>query len=202
MGKRRKSMSLLATALTAVLTTGGVFPYMGSLEEIWAAAGKTVAEKTETGYHLRNEYFDVETGKYGEITSLKIVGDQYDTNYVMNVRDNPKQDTAAHEWLGDLMFKTKKAGEENWSESLTNSSDAGRSVELDGNKIVVTYDNTKTEGERAIKDFKLVETYALVEDQLRWEITVENTTDSDLIFGDFGVPLAFHEIWVKSGRSI
>ena len=201
MGKRRKSMSLLATALTAVLTTGGVFPYMGSLEEIWAAAGKTVAEKTETGYHLRNEYFDVETGKYGEITSLKIVGDQYDTNYVMNVRDNPKQDTAAHEWLGDLMFKTKKAGEENWSESLTNSSDAGRSVELDGNKIVVTYDNTKTEGERAIKDFKLVETYALVEDQLRWEITVENTTDSDLIFGDFGVPLAFHEIWVNQGEA-
>ena len=99
----------------------------------------------------------------------------------MNVNDNPKQDTPAHEWMGDLMFKTKKSGEENWTEALTNSSDAGRSVELKDNKIVVTYDNTKTEGERAIRDFRLVETYSLADDQLRWEITVENTTDSDLI---------------------
>ena len=71
----------------------------------------------------------------------------------MNVKDNPKQDTGAHEWLGDLMFKTKKDGEDSWSESLTNSSDAGRTVELKDNKIIVTYDNSKAEGTRAIKDF-------------------------------------------------
>lgn len=201
MGEKKKSASVIAAVLSAVMVCGGIFPYVGSAEEIFAVSGNVIAEKTEKGYHLKNDYFDVETGEYGEITSLKIVGDEFDTNYVMNVKDNPNQDTAAHEWLGDLMFKTKKAGEENWTESLTNSSDAGRSVELDGNKVVVTYDNSKTEGERAIKDFKLVETYSLVEDQLRWEITVENTTDSELIFGDFGVPLAFHEIWVNQGEA-
>lgn len=201
MGKRKKSVAASAVTLAAVLTAGSILPYIGSAEEVLAASEGNIAEKTEKGYHLKNDYFDVETGEYGEITSLKIVGDAFDTNYVMNVRDNPNQDTAAHEWLGDLMFKTKKAGEENWTESLTNSSDAGRSVELDGNKVVVTYDNSKTEGERAIKDFRLVETYSLVEDQLRWEITVENTTDSDLVFGDFGVPLAFHEIWINQGEA-
>ena len=40
------------------------------------------------------------------------------------------------------MFKTKKDGEDSWSESLTNSSDAGRTVELKDNKIIVTYDNS------------------------------------------------------------
>lgn len=49
MGKRRKSMSLLATALTAVLTTGGVFPYMGSLEEIWAAEGRQWQKRRKQG---------------------------------------------------------------------------------------------------------------------------------------------------------
>ncbi|WP_418431225.1 DUF5695 domain-containing protein [Blautia sp.] len=200
MKKNQYALSGLSLALTAAMTLGTCLPYLGPIE-IKAAAREFIAEKTDKGYHLRNEYFDVETGRYGEITSLKIVGDEYDTNYVMNVNDNPKQDTPAHEWMGDLMFKTKKSGEENWTEALTNSSDAGRSVELKDNKIVVTYDNTKTEGERAIRDFRLVETYSLADDQLRWEITVENTTDSDLIFGDFGVPLAFHEIWVNQGEA-
>lgn len=53
-----------------------------------------------------------------------------------------------------------------------------------------------------LRIFKLVETYSLVDDQLKWDITVENTNDSDLVFGDFGVPLAFHEIWVNQGRSL
>lgn len=200
MKKKQNALSGLSFVLTAAMALGTCLPYLGSIE-IKAEAKEFIAEKTDKGYHLRNEYFDVETGEYGEITSLKIVGDEYDTNYVMNVSDNPKQDTSAHEWMGDLMFKTKKSGEENWTEALTNSSDAGRSVELKDNKIVVTYDNTKTEGERAIRDFKLVETYSLTDDQLRWEITVENTTDTDLIFGDFGVPLAFHEIWVNQGEA-
>ena len=200
MKKNQYALSGLSLALTAAMTLGTCLPYLGPIE-IKAAAREFIAERTDKGYHLRNEYFDVETGRYGEITSLKIVGDEYDTNYVMNVNDNPKQDTPAHEWMGDLMFKTKKSGEENWTEALTNSSDAGRGVELKDNKIVVTYDNTKMEGERAIRDFRLVETYSLADDQLRWEITVENTTDTDLIFGDFGVPLAFHEIWVNQGEA-
>lgn len=200
MDKKQVPRSILSIAISTIMVLGNYLPYLGSID-VLAATDGMIAEKTENGYHLKNDYFDVETGKYGEITSLKIVGDEFDTNYVMNVKDNPKQDTDAHEWLGDLMFKTKKDGEDSWRESLTNSSDAGRSVELKDNKIVVTYDNSKTEGTRAIKDFKLVETYSLVDDQLKWDITVENTNDSDLVFGDFGVPLAFHEIWVNQGEA-
>ena len=108
MKKKQNALSGLSFVLTAAMALGTCLPYLGSIE-IKAEAKEFIAEKTDKGYHLRNEYFDVETGEYGEITSLKIVGDEYDTNYVMNVSDNPKQDTSAHEWMGDLMFKTKKS---------------------------------------------------------------------------------------------
>lgn len=129
MDKKQVPRSILSIAISTIMVLGNYLPYLGSID-VLAATDGMIAEKTENGYHLKNDYFDVETGKYGEITSLKIVGDEFDTNYVMNVKDNPKQDTDAHEWLGDLMFKTKKDGEDSWRESLTNSSDAGRSVEI------------------------------------------------------------------------
>lgn len=107
MDKKQVPRSILSIAISTIMVLGNYLPYLGSID-VLAATDGMIAEKTENGYHLKNDYFDVETGKYGEITSLKIVGDEFDTNYVMNVKDNPKQDTGAHEWLGDLMFKTKR----------------------------------------------------------------------------------------------
>lgn len=158
------------------------------------ANGVTVEQITD-GYRMSNDYFVVETGKYGNINSLRLKNDLYDTNYVMNPSNAAAQASAAgHQWLGELMFKVKTEGAENWSEENTGRSDSGRKVKLTDNKVVVTYENATEE--KGIKSFNLVETYSLTADgKLRWEITVTNTQDKNLIIGDFGVPLAFNEYW-------
>ncbi len=98
MKKNQYALSGLSLALTAAMTLGTCLPYLGPIE-IKAAAREFIAEKTDKGYHLRNEYFDVETGRYGEITSLKIVGDEYDTNYVMNVNDENRTRLPMNGWV-------------------------------------------------------------------------------------------------------
>lgn len=169
---------------------------MGKLTDPVPSQDGVTVTQMANGYRLSNEYFIVETGPYGNICSLQIQGDEYPTNYVMNTRNAGAQASAAgHQWLGELMFKVKAGGAADWSEQNTGRSDSIRSVALDGSKVVVTYDGAATE-EKGIKDFKLVETYSLGQDgKLRWEITVTNTKDQDLVIGDFGLPLAFNEYW-------
>lgn len=156
---------------------------------------EVTVQKTAEGYKLSNSYFTVETGKYGNISSLKIKNDLYDTNYVMNAANASAQASAAgHQWLGELMFKVRSGDATEWSEENTGRSDSGRMVELIDNKVVVTYENATEE--KGIKSFKLVETYSLeANGKLRWEITVTNTKEQDLVIGDFGIPLAFNEYW-------
>lgn len=156
-------------------------------------SAKTKAEKNGDVIKLSNEFFNIEIGEYGQITSLMIVGDKYPTNYVMNAENSPNQDTDDHQWMGELMFNTKVGDSTEWTESWTNSSNSVRDIKLDGNKVVITYENATED--KGIKDFKLVETYSLVDDKLRWEITVTNTRDEKIEFGDFGLPFAFNEIW-------
>jgi hypothetical protein len=150
-------------------------------------------EKINDGYKMTNDYFVVETGKYGQITSLKIKGDKFDTEYVMNTSNASAQNTPGHQWLGELMFQVKVGDATEYTEANTNKSDNGRTVSLSNDKVIVTYE--KATGEKAIKDFKVVETYSLVGDKLRWDITVTNTNTSKLTIGDFGLPLAFNEYW-------
>lgn len=157
------------------------------------AGSDAAAQKNGDTINLKNNYFNVDIGKYGQITSLKIVGDKYPTNYVMNAENSPEQNTSGHQWMGELMFKTKEGNSKNWVESMTNSSNSTRKVELDGNKVIVTYENaTELKG---IKNFKLIETYSLVNDKLRWEIKIVNTNNDKLTVGDLGIPLAFNEKW-------
>lgn len=152
-----------------------------------------VVTKTSDGYKMVNRYFIVETGKYGQITSLQLQGDDYPTNYVMNARNSPSQNTAGHQWLGELMFRAKAGDAAEYTEQNTSRSDSGRTVELQNNKVVVTYQNAAEA--KGIKDFKLIETYSLVGDKLRWEITVKNTKKEKLTIGDFGLPMPFNERW-------
>lgn len=152
-------------------------------------------QKTENGYRLTNGFFDVEVGTYGQITSLKIIGDLYPTNYVMNMENAPEQNTAAHQWMGELMFQTRLAGSDTWTEAMTSKSDSARTIELQDNKLVITYENATEE--KGIKDFKLIETYYLDGEQLKWDITVENSNEESLEIGDWGLPLAFNEYWSR-----
>ncbi len=156
-------------------------------------ADAPVITKTADGYKMVNKYFIVETGKYGQITSLQLQGDEFPTNYVMNAKNSSSQNTTGHQWLGELMFSAKVGDATEYTEQNTNRSDSGRTVELLDDKVVVTYENATEE--KGIKDFKVVETYAIVGDKLRWEITVENTNAETLTIGDFGLPLAFNERW-------
>jgi hypothetical protein len=158
-----------------------------------AATSEIVAEKNGDTIHLKNDYFDIQVGKYGQITSLNIVGDKFPTNYVMNATNSPGQNTDGHQWMGELMFQTKVGEGANWTPSMTSSSDSARKVELDGNKVIVTYENAKEN--KGIKDFKLVETYSLEDNKLHWEIKIVNTNKEKLTVGDLGIPLAFNEIW-------
>ena len=59
----------------------------------------------------------------------------------------------------------------------------------------MTYENSANA--QGVRNFKLVETYALVNDYLSWQIQVTNTGTQTLEMGDFGVPLPFNEYWFK-----
>jgi len=145
---------------------------------------------------LSNEYFNVKIGDYGEINSLKLTGDEFDTNYVLNRTNAEAQGVSSeHQWMGELMFQTKKDGDSNWTESMTSASSKtsrARTITKDGNKIIVTYKGESVN--KGIKDFELVETYELVDNHLKWSMKVTNTEPSkSLTFGDFGLPMTFNE---------
>lgn len=166
----------------------------------WKVMGMA-PDPSNVSYELKNDHLDVVIGKYGHIDELKIVDDLFDTNYVLNPENAPNQDGKEHQWMGELMFQTKLEGEETWTESMTSASQGGSTArtiqQVDADTVQVTYENA--EEDKGIKDFKLVETYKLVDDKLQWSITVENINDTDLTFGDFGLPLPFNEYW--TGRS-
>ncbi|WP_420852197.1 DUF5695 domain-containing protein [Paenibacillus hamazuiensis] len=143
-------------------------------------------------YTLSNSYFNVQTGSNGEITSLQLTGDTYPTNYVMNATNAPQQNTSDHEWLGELMF-TYRLGTGAWQKALTQSSSDVRTQSQSGNAVTVSYENSANAN--GIKNFKLVETYSLVNDYLIWQINLTNTSGQTLEFGDIGLPLPFNEYW-------
>ncbi len=139
---------------------------------------------------LSNGTFNVQTGQYGEISSLQLVGDNFPTNYVMNTSNAASQNTTDHYWFGELMF-TYRLGTGAWTTALTNASADGRTITQSGSTITVTYQNSANAN--GIKNFKVVETYSLVNDYLSWQIAVTNTTSQSLELGDFGLPLPFNE---------
>ncbi|MDD3413178.1 MAG: DUF5695 domain-containing protein [Lachnospiraceae bacterium] len=204
MGRKfwKKASRITAFALSTILTCTSVdlIAFASPLESIsdWfeeLTTGNTTATPIENGYCLQNDFFVVETGKYGEITSLKIKDDEFNTNYVMNASNSPQQDTDGHEWVGELMFSTKLGNAGEWKDSRTQSSGNGRKVELVDNKVIVTYENAT--GEKAINDFKVTETYSLEDGKLRWETTLKNTSAETLLVGDWGMPLPFNEMWTQ-----
>lgn len=151
-----------------------------------AASAESLAD------NLSNDIFEIQTGTHGEITSLKLKGDVFPTEYVMNPTNAPNQNTPDHQWLGELMF-TYKLGSGEWTKAWTSKSDDGRTITKSGDEITVTYENaSNSEG---IRNFKVIEKYALVDDYVKWTIAVENTSNQTLEIGDLGLPLPFNELW-------
>ncbi|HEX3776134.1 MAG TPA: DUF5695 domain-containing protein, partial [Polyangiaceae bacterium] len=148
---------------------------------------------------LSNSTFDVQTGTNGEISSFQITGDAFPTNYVMNATNAPGQNTADHEWVGELMF-TYRLGTGAWQTALTQSSADVRNVQNTSSSVTVTYENSANA--KGVKNFKLVETYALVDDYLSWQIALTNTSGQAMEFGDVGLPLPFNEYWFQQNDVI
>jgi hypothetical protein len=176
-----RSSSRLALAL-ALTTTAAVL-----------SLGVTASAQT-----LSNGYFKVAIGASGEISSLQLTGDAFPTNYVLNGTNAPAQNTADHEWVGELMFSYRVGGGA-WATALTNQSTDVRAIATAGGAVTVTYQGSASPN--GIRNFKVVETYALVNDYLSWQITVTNTAAQALEIGDFGLPLPFNEFW-KGGDVI
>jgi hypothetical protein len=141
--------------------------------------------------------FTVDIGTYGEISSLKIVGDAFPTNYVMNGTNSPDQNTTGHQWMGELLFKYRKGTATAWDSAFTSLSANGRTVTKNGaTKVSVAYANATGAG--SIREFKVDETYELKDNALNWTIVVTNTSASSIEIGDFGIPLPFNERWAEN----
>jgi Family of unknown function (DUF5695) len=183
---RRRFDSALRTALSGSLP--------GALLLTWLAFPSAAGAQT-----LSNTYFNVKVGTNGELSSFQLTGDAFPTNYVMNATNAPGQNTADHEWVGELMFNTR-VGTGAWMPALTNASSDVRSVTSTATAVTVTYQNSANAS--GIKNFKLVETYSLVNDYLYWQIAVTNTGTQTLEFGDIGLPLPFNEYWFQANDVI
>lgn len=166
---------------------------LAALVAIAAATWSFGNSNKALAYTITDDNFKVETGDYGEISSLKINNDSFDTNYVMNKDNSPKQNTDDHEWFGELMF-TYKLGSGNWQKVSTNKSADVRTQSQDGNTINVNYNKNSSNAE-GIKNFSLNESYSLKDGQLYWSIKLKNTSQSNIEFGDIGLPMPFNERW-------
>ncbi|WEK53722.1 MAG: DUF5695 domain-containing protein [Candidatus Cohnella colombiensis] len=156
-----------------------------------------VLPKVASAYTISNSNFNVSTGTNGEINSLKLVGDTFSTQYVMNPTVTPKQNTSDHQWLGELMFKYR-LGTGAWQTAMTQSSSDVRTQSQSGNTVTITYQNSaNTNG---VKNFKLVNTYSLVSDYFLWSFEITNTSSQTIEFGDVGLPLPFNEFWTGGGN--
>lgn len=149
----------------------------------------------------------------GSIQSLKIPGDTYDTQYVMNPDTAPEQAAETNakykQWLGNVMFSYATGngtisktgvGTTPWKKAWTTESADGRTVSVNGNTVTVTYKNsTDAEG---VKGFTFTQTYTVAADgSITWKQNVENTSGQRLVLGDWGLPIPANELW-KGGDSI
>ncbi len=166
---------------------------------------------SETGGTISNEYFTVAVGEHGQISSLKLAGDEFDTNYVMNEQNASRQNTSGHQWVGELMLATKKEGDSSYTEERTSNSAAIRSIYVDdeNDKITVVYDPSAAEAAdtpaqttdaKQIRDLLIVETYELKGDHLSWDISLENVSGEPVTVGDLGLPLPFNEFWTAGDQ--
>lgn len=165
------------------------------------------AEAAVYPYTLSSSQLNVGFGADGSIQSLKVAGDLYDTEYVMNPDVAPDQGNEPNakykQWLGNLMFSyglgegtisKTGVGSTAWKSGWTASSPASRTVTKSGSTVTVTH--------TGIPDFTVTETYALAADgSLTWTQKVTNTSGQRLVIGDWGVPVPGNELW-KGGDAI
>jgi hypothetical protein len=200
LASRAHEMASLHPRMANHSRTSSIRAAMTRLSTVAVAAASLLAVATGADAQtLSNSYFKAQIGTNGEISSLQLTGDAFPTNYVMNATNAPGQNSSDHEWVGELMFNYR-LGTGAWTPALTNQSADVRAISSGTNSVTVTYQNSANA--KGVKNFKLVETYALVNDYLSWQITVTNTSTQTMEMGDFGLPLPFNEYWFASNDVI
>ncbi|MBT0568088.1 DUF5695 domain-containing protein [Williamsia sp. CHRR-6] len=186
-------------ATLAVIATGmAVTPTPASADTEPAIAHRLASKQLKVGF-----------GADGSIQSLRINGDTFDTQYVMNPVSAPDEaaepDVGKRQWLGNLMFSyalgdgpatTSGVGGTPWQRAWTTLSGDGRTVEQTASSVTVTYRNSRTPG--GIADFTVTQRYSLAPDgSMRWSQTVDNTSGRRLTIGDWGMPIPNNETFTK-----
>jgi hypothetical protein len=162
---------------------------------VLAAASGFLSPASAEAQALSNTIFDIQIGSNGEISKLAQTGDKFKTNYVLSSTNLggkivPKN-TSDHWYLGELLFSYKlETGA--WKKAMTNQSGDVRKIAGTG-AITVTYENSSSA--QGIQNFKLVETYSLVDDYFCWQIAITNTSTGSIEFGDIGLPISFNNLF-------
>jgi len=125
---------------------------------------------------------------YGGITSLKLLNDVFDTDYIW-----------PGETLGEVVVRYR-LDEGDWREATAFSSgdirQVGISGEDDPEALTFSYEGDSL-GAHGIRDFWLAAQFAREEDRLVWTLRFRNHTDQALELGDVGLPLPFNRQFVE-----
>jgi hypothetical protein len=120
----------------------------------------------------------------GGVTSLKRPGDVYDTDYIWQ-----------GETLGEVVVRYRLEGGE-WREVMAFASGDIRTVEtVEGGLWTFSYVGTG-QLPHGIRDFRLIEQFALQNGDLIWTLQFRNDTDQVLELGDVALPLPFNRQFV------
>jgi hypothetical protein len=122
---------------------------------------------------LKNNDFAIEYGPHG-ITSLKNVGDAYDTEYL-----------ATGAVLGNLVIQYKSQDETAW----TVAGDPALAADPAPGSQTLTYSIRSAKS----SPLKADETFTLDGHVLKWTLTLANRSDQPLEIGDLALPLAMAE---------
>ena len=170
---------------------------------------------------ISNDSLKVTVGGLGQISSMNIVNNPLNNNgaeinFLLPNNTSPQNNTA-HQWAGEMIFATRTSDTADFSEAgefvevdtnrtlaaggsttATNIAEDNPYISQtqDGDKITVNIKGMDLEDEtaRAIKGFDVESVYDMeTEDgSLLWSVTLTNTSDKYIEFGDVGLPMPWN----------
>ena len=152
------------------------------------AVSNTAQDRT-----IENDIYRLTVGAYGQIKSLKLKNEPYDTDFVVN-EETHRMEVGPGKFLGEMKFTYTLDGEE--KTAATGDSEDNRVITLDSanNRITVEY-MEESRLNNGIKDFQVTEEYALVDDYIQFDITIKNDNDEEMTFEDVGLPVSWNNHW-------
>jgi hypothetical protein len=128
---------------------------------------------------------------HGGITSLKLLGDVFDTEYISQGWRG--------ETLGEVVVRYR-LNDGDWREVTAFSSGDIRQIRTGGGDEPDTWTfvyQGNSLGARGIRDFQLSSQFALQENGLIWTLSFRNSTDQQLELGDIALPLPFNRQFIE-----